>query len=253
MTRPPRRPSFFEKSPSGEDWLSEHDRYEVALTEWMKEDRLKREASDAVVEATAKAELAKPTRERSYFSIGEIAHHLARPAGSMLPDPEECTAIHEWLRNQAMRGELVDDAGGPGGFTLNGEHPFFHPLLPKSPNADGAISGDAHPKAIYISGAALHRFLSSSRLSGASRLSEEWFGGRTASDVLNTQRAYIERVAEFQKSGRPPPLETTKAGVLGDRQWATANGISREILQALRKEFLATPPRRGRPPNSAGK
>jgi hypothetical protein len=63
--------------------------------------------------------------------------------------------------------------------------------------------------------------------------------------------AYQSRVEEIRKLyGRDPPLENTKSGIQGDREWAAANGISRPDIEMWRRELL-WPQRRGRPRNSA--
>jgi hypothetical protein len=63
---------------------------------------------------------------------------------------------------------------------------------------------------------------------------------------------YEARVEEIRKSsGRAPPLQTTKSGALGDREWAVANGISRPKVEKWRRELLGRQSR-GRPKNSAG-
>jgi len=62
--------------------------------------------------------------------------------------------------------------------------------------------------------------------------------------------AYEQRIAKFKKDGKNPPLETTKAGTLGDREWAVENGVPRDVVEGWRAELLAT--KRGRPKNSAG-
>jgi hypothetical protein len=64
--------------------------------------------------------------------------------------------------------------------------------------------------------------------------------------------AYKRRVAGFRKRGRTPPIQTTKDGEKGDREWAVANGVSRDIIKKWRLELLGTQAR-GRPRNSAGK
>jgi hypothetical protein len=77
----------------------------------------------------------------------------------------------------------------------------------------------------------------------------------TASGPRQTgdRSAYETRVAEFQKAhGRNPPLQTTKMGVQGDREWAAKNGVSRADIEKWRQELLVEPTRRGRPRNSAG-
>jgi hypothetical protein len=66
--------------------------------------------------------------------------------------------------------------------------------------------------------------------------------------VEQTHRAaYVRRVAKFQKdhSGRNPPVQKTKDGSEGDREWAANEGISRGEITRLRRELLKT--KRGRP------
>jgi hypothetical protein len=66
--------------------------------------------------------------------------------------------------------------------------------------------------------------------------------------------AYEARVAAFQaEHGRNPPIQNTKQGVEGDREWATKNGVSREHLTEWRHELLGKQ-KGGRPKteNSAG-
>jgi len=62
---------------------------------------------------------------------------------------------------------------------------------------------------------------------------------------------YDQRVAEFRKdhSGRNPPVQTTKDGLEGDREWAVRNGISRDEIARLREECLKTT--LGRPPKNS--
>jgi hypothetical protein len=63
--------------------------------------------------------------------------------------------------------------------------------------------------------------------------------------------AYKRRVASFKKRDLDPPIQTTKAGEQGDREWATKNGVSRAVIAKWRRKMLK--PSRGRPRNSAGK
>jgi hypothetical protein len=66
--------------------------------------------------------------------------------------------------------------------------------------------------------------------------------------------AYVRRVEEFRNAhqGRNPPVQTTQSGLLqGDREWATANGISRFDITQWRREVLGEQ-KGGRPKNSAG-
>jgi hypothetical protein len=66
--------------------------------------------------------------------------------------------------------------------------------------------------------------------------------------------AYQHRIAEFWKRGSPPPLDTTKGGVMGDRQWAVKHGVPRADIMDWRRELLGErAPRRGRPRNSTTK
>jgi hypothetical protein len=59
--------------------------------------------------------------------------------------------------------------------------------------------------------------------------------------------AYVRRVAEFQKDhpDQNPPVQKTKGGLEGDREWAAHEGISRDEITRLRRELLKT--ERGRP------
>ena len=72
--------------------------------------------------------------------------------------------------------------------------------------------------------------------------------------IEQTHRAaYERRLADFHKDhpDQNPPLQKTKDGLDGDREWAAHNGISRDEIRRFRKELLKT--KRGRPPqNSAG-
>jgi len=62
---------------------------------------------------------------------------------------------------------------------------------------------------------------------------------------------YQNRVAEFKKQhGRNPPLETTKAGLQGDRAWAVENKVPRSVMEGWRRG-LPDKPSPGRPKNSA--
>ena len=71
--------------------------------------------------------------------------------------------------------------------------------------------------------------------------------------AANQRDAYELRLAEFQKDGRIPPLQTSrKTGVQGDREWAAENGVRRQQIERWRQEILGEKaPRRGRPRNSA--
>jgi hypothetical protein len=44
---------------------------------------------------------------------------------------------------------------------------------------------------------------------------------------IDKRLAYANRVAEFREQGTTPPLETTKDGIKGDREWATEMDVSR--------------------------
>jgi hypothetical protein len=63
--------------------------------------------------------------------------------------------------------------------------------------------------------------------------------------------AYGRRVAEFQNDhlGRNPPVQKTKGGLEGDREWAAHEGISRDEITKLRRELLKT--KLGRPPKNS--
>lgn len=64
--------------------------------------------------------------------------------------------------------------------------------------------------------------------------------------------AYEAHVAEFRaEHGRDPPLQTTKEGILGDREWATQNGISRDTVTRFRREMFGRKIG-GRPKNQSG-
>jgi hypothetical protein len=66
------------------------------------------------------------------------------------------------------------------------------------------------------------------------------------------QAAYQDRVAEFGKAhGRKPPIQTTKTGLEGDREWAKKNGISRADIGAWRRAALGEQ-KGGRPKNLLG-
>jgi hypothetical protein len=65
-----------------------------------------------------------------------------------------------------------------------------------------------------------------------------------AAPLRVNRSAYETRVAEFQKAhGRNPPIQTTKTGVQGDREWAVANGVSRPDIERWRRELLERPTR----------
>ncbi len=68
-----------------------------------------------------------------------------------------------------------------------------------------------------------------------------------------TDRAtYEKRIADFRKLyGRDPPIQSTKSGLQGDREWAAANGISRPEIAKWRLELLGRKIG-GRPRNEAG-
>jgi len=55
----------------------------------------------------------------------------------------------------------------------------------------------------------------------------------TPADLTKKRELYRDRVAEFD---RQPPLETTKSGTLGDRQWATQNSVPRSTVEQWRRE-----------------
>lgn len=98
-------------------------------------------------------------------------------------------------------------------------------------------------------------------------LARRWFGRRDlpwpqvfdpmlAETELNEKparrAAYEMRVAQIRElHGRNPPIQTTKGGLQGDREWAAANGISRPQSVKWRRELLERQSR-GRPKNSAG-
>jgi hypothetical protein len=70
--------------------------------------------------------------------------------------------------------------------------------------------------------------------------------------IEQTHRAaYERRLAEFRKDhpDQNPPLQKTKDGLNGDREWAAHNGISRDEIRRFRKELLKT--KRGRPPQNS--
>jgi hypothetical protein len=66
----------------------------------------------------------------------------------------------------------------------------------------------------------------------------------------NHRAAYARRVEEFRKThpGRNPPVQNTKSGLQGDREWATAKGISRPDITKWRREVLGEQ-KGGRPKN----
>jgi hypothetical protein len=70
----------------------------------------------------------------------------------------------------------------------------------------------------------------------------------TGSPKAEHRAAYVRRVAEFDKDhpGRIPPVQITKSGLEGDREWAIREGISRDEITKFRREILKT--KLGRPP-----
>jgi hypothetical protein len=62
-------------------------------------------------------------------------------------------------------------------------------------------------------------------------------------------QAYKRRVRQFEKLGRPPPVQTTADGkTIGDREWASQHGVSRKEITKWRAQELG-PQARGRPRN----
>lgn len=59
--------------------------------------------------------------------------------------------------------------------------------------------------------------------------------GEAARKGQNRQ-AYAQRVADFRLEGKEPPRETTKAGIIGDLQWARGQGVSRPDVKLWRQE-----------------
>lgn len=72
---------------------------------------------------------------------------------------------------------------------------------------------------------------------------------RTKAAAPEQRLAYKRRIAEFQKAGRTPPIQTTADGKeQGDREWAASNEVPRSVVEAWRREMLPKKPSRGRPP-----
>jgi hypothetical protein len=71
--------------------------------------------------------------------------------------------------------------------------------------------------------------------------------------AAGTQSDYEIRVEEFRKAhqDRNPPIQSTKVGLQGDREWATENRISRADITRWRRAVLGEQ-KGGRPKNSTG-
>jgi len=73
----------------------------------------------------------------------------------------------------------------------------------------------------------------------------------STSPQTDRRKNYEDRVAEFRKTGGNPPIENTKGGIQGDREWAVQNGVPRGDIAQWRRELLDKSVR-GRPKNPAG-
>ena len=63
--------------------------------------------------------------------------------------------------------------------------------------------------------------------------------GRNRPPVAADRSAYEARIAKFRADrGRDPPLQTTKNGLEGDREWAARSSVSRKDVENWRREFL---------------
>lgn len=147
-------------------------------------------AWDSAIAITKTAELNRPVRERSYFSIAEIANGLARPAGLSVSEQCERDHLRKLLVEQANRGEFLDESGDPGAYVLRGEAPFFIPLKASPPALDAAmviVVLDADET--FLSRSATHRLLRESSLAAAPRFFKELFG-RSETQIPTTCRLH---------------------------------------------------------------
>jgi hypothetical protein len=94
------------KTPDVDDWLRELDQYEAELAPLMEKERVERDAREGAAAAAKIAETTKSVQDREYFSLGEIADALARPAGLAKPDADEREYICRQLIDTAQRGEF---------------------------------------------------------------------------------------------------------------------------------------------------
>jgi hypothetical protein len=81
-------------------------------------------------------------------------------------------------------------------------------------------------------------------------------GGRKT--LFSIHPKYLERVKSFSEQGKLPPLQKTKGGVQGDREWAVEHSVSRSDVESWRKELnlsakVGRPNSAGNSANSAGK
>jgi hypothetical protein len=214
------------------------------------------------------AELRKPWPERQYFHIAAVTLRLSRKPGRLETDEEEAHRILLHLIASSDRGEFGDDEL----VVLVDEAPHIVPAKARLAQEYGsAIPLLIWCDAVLLARPAVERFLRGCGLAGAPRLLAEWgFGGESegadkpepapagVSDAIITpaspdkRAAYETRVTDFRKlHDRDPPIQTTKSGVQGDREWAVENRVSRPDIEKWRGELLG-PQLRGRPRNSPG-
>jgi hypothetical protein len=225
-------------------------------------------ADSSSASALWEAERRKLWSNREYFGIGELARNLGRStAGRLEVDEAEATRILHHLCEWYDRGEFGDDEI----FVLSADPPSFAPAKQR---INGEFGAEIPPliwrESVLLRRPAVRRYLDGCGLAGAPRVLAEWdFGGGSegaakpepaaaASDAitrpasLDKRTTYEMRVAEIrQQCGRVPPLQTTKSGLQGDREWAAANGIARAEIKKWRHDLLGRQSR-GRPKNSTG-
>lgn len=221
------------------------DRYEAQQTRLMRRDREQREASDAAWNCAWDAERAKPIGQRQWFSSGELADEMARHPQTLAIDAGLAARIREklveWIRNRRF------DLGAGEVTTLSGSPPSFVPL-PPIPPGNILVGGDG----LMLRRDAARRFVASHRkVPNAASMLKQWFADDPQQQDLRKLRLdYERRVADFRERCRVPPLQTTKDGEQGDREWAAANGVPRDDIEAWRRELLGEKaPGRGRPRN----
>ncbi len=172
----------------------------------------------------------------------------ARTAGK--PDP------WRWLRAQIRSGDLK--AWG----TIGADRD--NPLIPEwlaneavfqgedgqqKPPTDDCLWFSRGDRPHRISDVAVDAATLASLLAKAADLrADKWPVSKP--EIDNLRQMYRDRVAEFETKGSVPPLQTTKDGTIGDREWAAKNRVSRTQITAWRAELLPIR-KRGRRTNSA--
>lgn len=194
-----------------------------------------------------------PVRDAQYFSFGEIAEKVATGPGSMVVDNQSLDRAYRELYESAVNSSFSCMRWWKDGRDI--EYPA--PLLAEAKNDNEWSSfRDNWMRHIRVPREDVRRWFGARSIT----LPPEWFPTEDRHPAGNAdgtrgmqqdgeryKTLYEERVKN--NGGSLPPIQTTKGGIEGDREWAVRVGVPRSLLKYLRD--LYPKPSLGRRKNSA--